>query len=115
MDQRAYPFEHMDTFLGFKPWSPDDAEVEAAISKAETEMVKALDERLFYGELDKRILGAVPTAPDGSPLFATTQGGNASRFWVNGGNLIAGDGSVEQVTRDFKACLDALKKYGIGG
>lgn len=48
------------------------------------------------------LLAAIPNAPDGAALFATTAGGSA-RYGVTGGNLLTGNGvaTPEAITKDF--------------
>lgn len=78
-----------------------------------------LDERVFFqfltGSTDLDLMPAIPNAPDGAALFATTDGAGAARFGVTGGNIIAGtsnpnSGDIRDMIFDakkrFKRMLD---------
>lgn len=58
--------------------------------------------QMLEGATNFDLLAAVPNAPDGAALFATTAGGSA-RFGVTGGNLLTGNAvtTSEAITKDF--------------
>ena len=60
-------------------------------------------------------LPAVPTAPDGAIMFATTAGG-ADRFGVTDGNLLTGStvNSVSAIQTDFYNCIEQWKQMEDG-
>lgn len=67
---------------------------------------RLLDERIFFqiitGATDNDLLPAIPNAPDGAGLYATTAGGVA-RFGVTNGNLLTGSGiaTAEAIRTDI--------------
>ena len=60
-------------------------------------------------------LPAVPTAPDGAAMFATTAGG-ANRFGVSSGNLLTGGGvaSVSAIRTDYYNAIEQFKQFQDG-
>jgi hypothetical protein len=75
-----------------------------------------LHERIFFQMLlaaaDADLLPAIPTAPDGAALFATTAGGVA-RFGATNGNLLPGNGvgTGEVVRTDFWTTVQQFKLF----
>lgn len=75
-----------------------------------------LPEQVFFqilqGTADARLLKAIPTAPDGAALYATTAGANP-RFGVVNGNLITGTGVATSgaVRSDFWSALEQAKQF----
>lgn len=76
----------------------------------------ALPEQVFFqiltGATNPRLLKAVPNAPDGAALFATTADG-AARFGATGGNLLTGSGvaSAADVRSDIWAAIEQFKMF----
>jgi len=62
--------------------------------------------QILLGTTDPDLLSAIPLAPDGAALFATTAGG-AARFGVTNGNLLTGSGvaTAAAVRSDFWSAL----------
>lgn len=75
-----------------------------------------LHERILFQLLlagtDSDLLPAIPTAPDGAALFATTAGGVA-RFGATGGNLLTGSGvtTSEVVANDFWSAVAQFRMF----
>jgi hypothetical protein len=68
--------------------------------------------QLLLSSTDADLLPAIPTAPDGAALFATTAGG-ANRFGVSSGNLISG-GTVATsalIRTDFYKAIAQLQLF----
>ena len=67
-----------------------------------------LPERVFFqiitGATDSDLLPAIPTAPDGSAVYAAT------RFGISAGNIITGSGvtTTEMILTDFFGALEAF-------
>jgi hypothetical protein len=84
-----------------------DAAVDAAI----------LPERVFFQLLtsatDNNLLPYIPNAPDGSGLFATTDGGGGNRFKATNGNSLStsGIGSTALVQQDFFRVWSQFRKF----
>lgn len=76
----------------------------------------ALPEEVFFqiitGAASARLLEAIPTAPDGAALYATTAGG-ANRFGVSYGNLLSGGGvtTAQLVRADFWNAIEQWKQF----
>ena len=69
-----------------------------------------LPERMFFDLIQNStgLLPAIPTAPDGAAMFATTAGGSA-RFGATSGNLLTGGGvTAAAILTDF---YDALEQF----
>ena len=66
--------------------------------------------QLLTGAASARLLGSIPTAPDGAALYATTAGG-AARFGVTGGNVVTGTGvaSAQAVRGDFWNVIERFR------
>lgn len=75
-----------------------------------------LPERLLFqvltGTTDPELLPAIPLAPDGASMFATTAGGSA-RFGVTGGNIVAGSGvsTSEAVRLNFYQATSQQRRF----
>ena len=75
-----------------------------------------LPEQVFFqilqGSADANLLKAIPTAPDGAALYATTAGG-AARFGVTDGNLLSGSGvaTAGAVRNDFWSAVEQAKQF----
>ena len=75
-----------------------------------------LDERIFFqlltGATDPLLLPAIPTAPDGANLYATTAGG-AARFGVTNGNLLTGGGVATPlaIQTDVFTCISRFLRF----
>lgn len=61
-------------------------------------------------------LPAIPLAPDGAALFATTDGGGGNRFGASSGNLLTGGGvaSAAAVKSDFYAAMEQFYAFQDG-
>lgn len=76
----------------------------------------SLHEKIFFqiikAAVDKNLLPAIPLAPDGAALFATTAGG-VNRFGAANGNLISGGGvaSAEAIRVDFFKAVQQFKLF----
>lgn len=75
-----------------------------------------LDERILFQLLlsstDADLLPAIPTAPDGAALYATTAGG-VNRFGASSGNLLSGNGvgTAAVVRADFWNTIEQFKLF----
>jgi hypothetical protein len=76
-----------------------------------------LPERFFFDLItgSTGTLPAIPLAPDGAAMFATTAGG-ANRFGVSSGNLLTGSGvaSASAILTDYYNTLEQWKQYQDG-
>lgn len=76
-----------------------------------------LSERFFFDLLTNSTgtLPAVPLAPDGAAMFATTAGG-VDRFGVSSGNLLSGSGiaSVSAIRTDYYNAIEQWKQMQDG-
>lgn len=76
-----------------------------------------LPERMFFDLIQgtTTTLPAVPTAPDGGAMFATTVGG-ANRFGASSGNLLTGTGvsSVSTVQADYYSAIQQFMLFQDG-
>ena len=76
----------------------------------------ALGEQVFFqmitGSSNASLLKAIPTAPDGAALFASTAGGS-NRFGVSGGNIVTGSGvaSGAAVRQDFWNSIERAMQF----
>lgn len=77
---------------------------------------KVLPEQVFFqiitAATSNRLLKAIPNAPDGAALYATTAGGSA-RFGATNGNLLTGNGvaSAAAVRADFWAGMEQFQLF----
>lgn len=77
---------------------------------------KVLPERIFFQILtaatDASLLKAIPNAPDGAALHATTAGGS-NRFGVSSGNLLTGNGvaTAAAIRSDFWAAMEQFRLF----
>ena len=86
-------------------WDKDDDQTSSLMSVARqtAESAALLPERFFFDLLENNtgLLPAIPTAPDGAAMFATTAGGSA-RFGATNGNLLTGSGvTASAILTDF--------------
>lgn len=78
-----------------------------------------LDQRVFFqintGATDNELLAAIPTAPDGAALYATTAGG-VNRFEASSGNLLTGSGvaTPAAIRNDFFSALEQFRLFKDG-
>lgn len=74
-----------------------------------------LDHRVFFqmltGATDPELLPAIPSAPDGAAIFATTAGG-AARFGATSGNLLTGTGVASSATI-IADVFDAIEQFSL--
>jgi len=76
-----------------------------------------LPERVFFqlllGTADNDLLPAVPLAPDGAAMFATTDGAGSARFGITNGNLLTGTGvaSSAAIRTDFFSAIEQLRGF----
>jgi hypothetical protein len=76
----------------------------------------SLPERIFFqmlqNQTDFDLLPAIPLAPDGAALYATTAGG-ADRFGVTNGNIVTGTGvaSAAAIRADFFSAISRMKQF----
>ncbi len=76
----------------------------------------SLPERIFFqiitATVDLTLLPAVPNAPDGAALYATTAAG-ANRFGVTNGNLLPGTGiaTAAAVRADFFNAIEQMRLF----
>lgn len=73
-----------------------------------------LDERVLFQLLqdssDSELLESVPNAPDGAPLYSTTDGEGGDRFQATDGNLITGGGlASSDLIREY--AFDAKSRF----
>jgi hypothetical protein len=78
------------------------------------EHMSMLDERVLFQMLqdasDTELLESIPNAPDGAPLYSTTDGEGGDRFQVTDGNVITGgDISTSDIIREY--CFDAKNRF----
>ncbi|MEY4534764.1 MAG: hypothetical protein RLZZ246_1082, partial [Planctomycetota bacterium] len=76
-----------------------------------------LPERFFFDLIQgaTATLPAVPTAPDGAAMFATTAGGS-NRFGVSSGNLLTGGGvsTLSAIRTDYYNAIEQFKLFQDG-
>lgn len=77
-----------------------------------------LPERFFFDLITATAgtLPAIPLAPDGAAMFATTTPDGADRFGVSSGNLLTGTGvaSVSAIRTDYYNGIEQWKQYQDG-
>jgi len=87
------------------------------VARQAGESAALLPERFFFDLIadTNNTLPAVPLAPDGAAMFATTAGG-ADRFGVSSGNLLTGTGvaSVSAIRTDYYNAIEQWKQYQDG-
>lgn len=105
------------------PWHKDDRkddQTSSLVDMARTagESAALLPVRFFFDLISNGsdTLPAVPTAPDGAVMFATTDSGGANRFGVSSGNLLTGTGvaSIGAIQTDYYSCLEQWKQFQDG-
>ena len=76
-----------------------------------------LEERVFFqilqGTIDDELLTAIPLAPDGAAVYATTDGSGGIRFGATGGNIRTGTGvaSGQTIRTDFLATMARFRLF----
>ena len=86
------------------------------VARGLAQRAAALPEEVFFqcltGSSSARLLKAIPTAPDGAALYATTAGG-AARFGATGGNIITGTGvlAAYAVRADLWNALERFRQF----
>lgn len=86
------------------------------VARGLAQRAAALPEEVFFqclsGSSSSRLLKAIPTAPDGASLYATTAGG-AARFGVTGGNITTGSGvgASYEVRADLWDSLERFRRF----
>lgn len=96
---RAIPWHYADR-------SDDQTRSMVEVARGLGHSATLLDERVFFqiitAAADNDLLPAIPNAPDGAALYATTAGG-AARFGATGGNIVTGSGvtTAESIRTDL--------------
>lgn len=96
----------------------DDDQTRSLLTQARSlgQHFATLYERVFFQILrnatDSELLPAIPNAPDGAALFATTANG-ADRFGVSGGNIVTGGGVATSgaVRADFFNAIERFRQF----
>tara|TARA_Y100000310_G_scaffold334113_1_gene413079 strand:- start:5374 stop:6384 length:1011 start_codon:yes stop_codon:yes gene_type:complete len=77
-----------------------------------------LPERIFFQLLlndssNTELLPAIPNAPDGAAMYATTDSGGSARFGITNGNLLTGTGiaSSAAVRNDFFGAVEQMRGF----
>lgn len=105
------------------PWNKNDRKDDQTQSLEDSarqagESAALLPERFFFDLIQNTTttLPAVPNAPDGAVMFATTDGGGGNRFGVSSGNLLIGTGiaSVAAIKTDYYNGLEQWKLFQDG-
>ena len=108
------------TFARKIPWHKDDRKDDMTQSlmdhvRGVAQSAGLMAERLFMQVIsngtDNDLLPAVPLAPDGAVMFATTDAGGGNRFGVSSGNLLTGTGVTlnSTVTADYYSAMEQFK------
>jgi len=104
------------------PWHKEDRKDDQTQSLFEVarmagQSAALLPERFFFDLItgNTNTLPAVPTAPDGAAMFATTAGG-ANRFGVSSGNLLTGSGiaTTAAILGDYYAAIEQFLLFQDG-
>lgn len=104
------------------PWHKDDRADDQTgslfdVARQAGESAGLLPERFFFDLLQgtTSTLPAVPLAPDGAAMFATTAGG-ANRFGVSNGNLLSGSGvgTLSAIKTDYYNAVEQFKAFQDG-
>mgnify|MGYP001286086607 CR=1 FL=1 len=104
--------------IGFLEEDLDDLQLGdiRGVARGLAQRAAALPEQVFFqilqGSANASLLKAIPTAPDGAALYASTAGGSA-RFGVTGGNIVSGNGvSTGAVVRqDFWSAIERAMQF----
>lgn len=117
---RAYSVTNLDwgKAIGMHEDDVDDLQLGNLMDTARKIGVRAgqLAEEVFFqilqGSANARLLEAIPLAPDGAGLFATTAAG-AARFGASSGNLLTGSGIADPaaIRSDFWALMEQFKLF----
>ena len=103
-------------------WHSDDKEDDQTqslfdVARQAGQSAALLPERFFFDLITDNpgTLPAIPLAPDGASMFATTAGGSA-RFGVTDGNLLTGSGvaSVSAIRTDYYNAIEQWKQMTDG-
>lgn len=104
------------------PWHKEDRKDDQTQSLFEVarmagQSAALLPERFFFDLItgNTNTLPAVPTAPDGAAMFATTAGG-VNRFGVSSGNLLTGSGiaTTAAILGDYYAAIEQFLLFQDG-
>lgn len=104
------------------PWHKEDRKDDQTQSLFEVarmagQSAALLPERFFFDLItgSTNTLPAVPTAPDGASMFATTAGG-VNRFGVSSGNLLTGSGiaTTSAILSDYYAAIEQFLLFQDG-
>jgi len=96
-------------------WDRDDDQTGSLMDVARQagQSAALLPERFFFDLIQNAtsLLPAVPTAPDGAAMFATTAGG-AARFGATNGNLLTGSGvTAATILTDFYNAIEQFMTF----
>ena len=96
-------------------WDRDDDQTSSLMQVARQAGNSAglLPERFFFDLIQNatNLLPAVPTAPDGAAMFATTAGGS-NRFGASSGNLLTGTGATAAaILTDFYTAIEQFMLF----
>jgi len=100
-------------------WDRKDDQTQGLMDQAHGagESAALLPERYFFDMISgsTSTIPAVPLAPDGAALFATTAGG-AARFGATSGNLLTGTGlgTTSAVLADYYSAIEQFKLFQDG-
>lgn len=106
---RAIPFHYRDV---------NDDQSKSLMTRARELGIRGAitDEDIFFqimqGTSDDDLLPAVPNAPDGAALYATTAGGS-NRFGISNGNIITGGGvaTVSSIQTDYFKAISRMVQF----
>ena len=88
------------------------------IARMAGQSASLLPERMAFDVLTgaTNTLPALPNAPDGASMFATTDSGGGNRFGVSSGNLLTGSGvaSVSAIRTDYYNAIEQWKQMQDG-
>src|SRR5690606_22629508 len=105
------------------PWSKFDRKDDQTqslyqVAREAGESAALLPERFFFDLITNSAvtMPAVPLAPDGAAMFATTNGGGTARFGATNGNLLSGNGiaSVSAILTDYYRSIVQFKLFQDG-
>lgn len=99
-------------------WHKDDRKDERTqslfdMARKTGEAAALLPEQFFFDLIQNttNTLPAVPNAPDGAAMYATTDGASANRFGVSSGNLLTGTGvtTLSTIQTDYYSAYEQFK------
>ncbi len=90
----------------------DIRQVAAGLAKRAAALSEQVAFQILTGSSNASLLKAVPLAPDGAALYATTAGGSA-RFGVTNGNLLTGSdvSTGANIRQDFWAAISQASQF----